>query len=191
MAMSNDNIIRIFKSDEGPGLSPEAKQRIIRAASAEYARAQTAPRRMWFPALSAVAAAAAIVILAMNLFHAAPLTEAEREKKVLAEFNQVFAGRLQAVITTGGKTEIVLSENDAPHGQPVMLRLNAEGQDIDVMSFSGQNVNLSVGGRQVSFDTLIDGKGGVILVGKDILWQDGKAVGTPSLNVKKAEALEM
>lgn len=195
--MDNEKIIKLFREDDGPGLSPVAKRRIVTLATQEFERAR--PQHQGFmgrfagmPVLAAVVACAAAVFGLWVTFQPAPMTDAERQKAVLAEFNAVFGTQLQAVITDDGKTQILLADKGAQRGQPVIIHLSGQGHDIDIMSFSGENVSLNVGGQQVSFDALIDGKGGVILAGEKLFWHGGvgKLEGAPDIQIK-AQALEM
>ena len=117
---------------------------------------------------------------------------AAREKILLSQLSEVFGDRLQAVITRGGKIQIVVSDVPGPRGQPVEIHIASVDGDVDIMSFSGRQVSLSVDGRQVSFDALVDGKGGVILAGEKLFWQDGKGAldGAPDVKIG-ARALDM
>ncbi|MEZ0225452.1 MAG: hypothetical protein ACAH83_12925 [Alphaproteobacteria bacterium] len=192
--MDNENIVKLFRDDDGPGLSPAAKRRIVTLATQEFERARPPQRGLMgrFAPMLAAAACAAIVFGFWAAFRQAPMTDAERQKTVLAEFNTVFGTQLQAVITDDGKTQILLADKGAQRGQPVIIHLSGQGHNIDIMSFSGENVSLNVGGQQVSFDALVDGKGGVILAGEKLFWNGGtgKLEGAPDIQIK-AQALEM
>lgn len=205
--MDNEKIVKLFQNDDQPGLSAAAKRRIVNMATAEFERAR--PQTRGFAAafrnkmsqfraipgftLSTSAACIAILFGLWTVFHQHPvMSDADRQKAVLAEFNKVFGTQLQAVITDDGKTQILLADKGAQRGQPVVIHLSGQGQNIDIMSFSGENVSLNVGGQQVSFDALVDGKGGVILAGEKLFWHGGvgKLEGAPNLKIK-AQALEM
>jgi hypothetical protein len=195
--MDNEKIVKLFREDDGPGLSPAAKRRIVSMATREFERTQRQRRGFMgrFSAtymLAAVAACAAIVFGLWTALQRAPMTDIDRQKRVLAEFNAVFGTQLQAVIKDDGKTQIFLADKGSARGQPVIIHLSGQGHDIDIMSFSGENVSLNIGGRPVSFDALVDGKGGVILAGERIFWHGGagKLEGAPGIQIK-AQALEM
>lgn len=204
--MDNEKIVKLFQNDDQPGLSAAAKRRIVNMATAEFVRAR--PQTGSFAAafhnkmsqfraipgltLSTCAACIAILFGLWTVFHHTPMSDAERQRAVLAEFNKVFGTQLQAVINADGKTQILLADKAAQRGQPVIIHLSGQGHDIDIMSFSGENVSLNIGGQPVSFDALVDGKGGVILAGEKIFWQGGagKLDGAPDIQIK-AQALEM
>jgi hypothetical protein len=142
-------------------------------------------------------AAAALAAMMIVVFHPrggdhVEVSVADRQKAVLAEFNAVFGARLQAVINADGKTQVVLADRDAPQGQPVHIHLSGSGHDVDIVSFSGENLSLMLNGQQVNFEALVDGKGGVILAGEKVFWHDGKGdvAGNPELKIN-ARALEM
>ena len=195
--MDNDKIVKLFREDDEPALSAAAKVRIVNAAVAEFERSR--PEAMRFgiirsrPAMALLAAAFAALLVVVFRPHPVEPTIADRQRAVLAEFNEVFGARLQAIINTDGKTQVVLAEGDQPHqGQPLHIHLSGPGHDVDIVSFSGENVSLSLGGKQVSFDALVDGKGGVILAGDRVFWHDGKGdvADSPGLKID-AHALEM
>lgn len=205
--MDNEKIVKLFRDDDQPGLSEAAKRRIVAMATTEFERAR--PQAGGFAAafrnkmsqfaaipgltLSTCAASVAILFGLWTVFNQHPVMNgAERQRAVLAEFNKVFGTQLQAVITDDGKTQILLADKGAQRGQPVIIHLSGQGHDIDIMSFSGENVSLNIGGQPVSFDALVDGKGGVILAGEKIFWHGGagKLEGAPDIQIK-AQALEM
>jgi hypothetical protein len=204
--MDNEKIIRLFRDGDGPGLGDAAKRRIVNAATFEFSR--TRPRHRGFgaalrnklaefaaiPMLTATTCAtvAALLFGIWTVFHQVTMTDLERQKRVLAEFNEVFGAKLQAVISTDGKTRIVLSESDGPQGQPIAIHLSSQGHNIDIVSFSGENVTFSVAGKQVNIDALVDGKGGVILAGEKLFWHAGRGEmqDVPDLKIT-AQALEM
>jgi hypothetical protein len=199
MAMDNDKIVKLFRDDDTPGLSEFSKARIVKAAVAEFELSKPQARKGFFVSYRAagVLAAAALAAVLIMMFHPhgggdAVVSTADRQKAVLAEFNAVFGARLQAVVNADGKTQVLLADKDAPQGQPVHIHLSGSGHDVDIVSFSGENLSLTLNGKQVNFEALVDGKGGVILAGEKVFWHDGKGDvgGDPELKVN-AQALEM
>lgn len=196
--MDNDKIVQLFRKDDGPGLSQTSRARIVNLAVAEFERSRQQPARrrgifIGYPALGMLAAAALAAIVIVALHGRQPeLSTVDRQKAVLAEFNAVFGARLQAIINADGKTQVLLAERDAPQGQPVHIHLSGSGHDVDIVSFSGENLSLSLNGRQVNFEALVDGRGGVILTGDKVFWHDGKGDVADDPNLKiNARALEM
>ncbi len=190
--MDNDKIVKLFRDEAEPGLSDMAKQRIIGAAVTEFERSRPARVSFMRPLAGLAIAAAVTCLLAVAIWPTAPapMSDAERQKAVLAEFNQVFGQRLQAVVNEDGKTEIILADKDQPRGQPLHIHLSGEGHSVDVTSFSGQNLTLTINGRQINFDALVDAKGGIILSGEKLFWHGGDAPAVDGLKVK-AQPLEM
>jgi hypothetical protein len=219
--MDNERIVNLFRDPGGPGLSEDAKTRIAARALEQYERARPSKPPGFLERLAGsfadlsrgyklaglAAGVAALFLLGVftgrGLPHegeknapqevaVAAAAGPEREKLLLAQFDQVFGDRLQAVITRGGKMQIVLSETGGQRGQPVLIHLKADDGDVDIMSFSGSKVSLAVDGKQVSFDTLVDGKGDVILAGDNVFWQAGKGQveGAPEVRIG-AKPLEM
>ena len=208
--MSDDEkIIKLLQDDGAPELGADAARRIAARATSEFIRTRPAAGggflHRFMEALSdkPLRLAGGFAVIALLCFFAwqgmhrgdsvvVAARDLDREKIVLAEFNELFGGRLQAVISTGGQTQIVLGEKDAQHGQPVVIHLSEKGQTVDIMSFSGENLQVSIGGRQVNFETLVDGQGGVILAGEKLFWQGGKASPGGAADLKiEAKALEM
>lgn len=203
-----EKIISLLQDGKAPELGEAAARRIAANATTEFIR--TKPARggafagfaaklaglMRGPALAggfALAVACAVIVWQGKSGDVVlPKDKIARQKVLLAEFNEMFNGKLQAVISMNGETKIVLGETSAEKGTPVAISLVADGKKVDIVSFSGQNVKLSLGGREVSFDTLDDGKGGVILAGDKIFWTShkGEARQAPGLKIK-AQLLEM
>jgi hypothetical protein len=218
--MAEDKIVELFREPQGPGLGEEAKRRIAAKALDRYEQsrprtsdlekvvpaglaAQFLAAPLYARAGAAAFAVAALLLVGISIGHRLPREDqpaqpelaknsAEREKILLAQLSEVFGDRLQAVISRGGKIQIIVSDAPGPRGQPVEIHLAAADGDVDIMSFSGRQVSLSVAGKQVSFDALVDGKGGVILAGEKLFWQDGKGAleGAPDVKIG-ARAFDM
>lgn len=179
----DDKIIRLLQEDGAPALGEDAKQRIAARAVAEFRQTRptvgTGMRRLpLWGGMALGAVAACLVMLLATRHDLSTVTnireQQEREQVMLAQFNDMFRGRLRAVISAGGQTQIVLSENDLPgQRQPVAIRLTEKGQTVDIVSFSGENVKVKIAGREVDFDTLVDGQGKVVLAGEELFWREG------------------
>ena len=198
----DDKIIKLLQDEGAPPLGEVAARRITNLVVTEFKNTQ--PRKAGFfasfrlPVMAAAGFAALVVACFFAWKTLLPDVgavivaggQAERERIILAQFNEMFDGRLQAVVTVNGKTQIVLGEQAAARGQPVAIHLSEQSQKIDIISFSGENLQVSIGGREVNFDTLVDAKGGVILAGENLFWNGGKAEGEPGLKIN-AKMLEM
>lgn len=206
-----EKIISLLRDEAAPPLGDAAAKRIAANAAAEFIRTKpgraslfgalriraNGMRRIPLMAGSFAAAALAAFAFVWQFAHQPsgvmlPKDAIERQRVLLAQFNELFGGKLQAVVTVNGQTQIILGETGTARGAPVVIRLNAEGQKIDILSFSGETVKVSVGGREVSFDALEDGRGGVILAGEKLLWtsRKGAAQHAPGMKIK-AQLLEM
>lgn len=202
-----EKIISLLRDEEAPALGEVAAKRVAANATTEFIRTQ--PARGGFlaglrarlvasgrgRALAggfALAMALAVIVWQGSGDVVQPKDKLERQKVLLAEFNEMFNGKLQAVISVNGETKIVLGETSAERGTPVAISLVVDGKKVEIVSFSGQNVKLSLGGREVSFDALDDGRGGVILAGDRIFWTShkGEARQAPGLKIN-AQLLEM
>jgi uncharacterized glyoxalase superfamily protein PhnB len=208
--MDDDKIISLFGEDREVKMDATSRKRILDLAAVEYSVIKTRRRPAEYSPhhaivhrpspLRAVFLTALVFCLFLGVawqrgsIQFGPAPQVQREKLLLAEFNELFGGRVQAVISAGGKTQIVLSEAGAPapRGQPVVIRFNDKGRDVEVMSFSGQTVQVNLDGRDVVFDTLVSGEGRVILAGEKVFWDGSKGEVTDAPAVKiRTEVLEM
>jgi uncharacterized glyoxalase superfamily protein PhnB len=199
--MDDDKIISLFGEDQGVKMDAAARRRILSHVSGEYDAAK--PHRMpgadasYMPPRPAgalrtvfmtVIACMAVLAIGWQQGHVRfGQDDAAREKVILAEFNELFGGRVQAVINAGGQTQIVLAEQGTVlQGQPVVIRFTDKGRDVEVMSYSGQTVQVSLGGRDVVFETLVSGDGRVILAGEKVFWDGsrGEIADAPGVKIK-------
>jgi hypothetical protein len=208
--MDDDKIISLFGEDSNAKMDAASRKRVLSLAAVEYTASKPHRRPAEYSPHHAVVHRAspvrAVFLTALVIFlflgvawqrgsiHFGEAPREQREKLLLAEFNQLFEGRLQAVISTGGQTQIVLAAAGAaaPRGQPVLIRFTDKGKDVEVVSFSGQTVQVQLGGRELVFDTLVNGEGRVILAGEKVFWDGSKGTVTDAPAVKiKTEVLEM
>jgi hypothetical protein len=106
--------------------------------------------------------------------------------RLIQELNDLFPGRIRAVIMEGPNSTIVLSEQPAAHGsEPVLVRLRRNGDSLVIVTFSGQSVDL---GPQ-RFEVLADGARGVLLVGEDFVWSSGGPAHLPPWTRVEARTL--
>ena len=208
--MDDDKIISLFGEDREVKMDATARKRILDLAAVEYSVVKPGRRPAEYSPHHAIVHRASpvravfLTVLVICLFlgvawqrgsiQFGQVPREQREKLLLAEFNELFNGRLQAVISAGGQTQIVLAEAgaSAPRGQPVLIRFTDKGKDVQVMSFSGQTVQMQLDGRDLVFDTLVNGEGRVILAGEKVFWDGSKGAVTDAPAVKiKTEVLEM
>lgn len=206
-----EKIISLLQDDAAPELGQAAAKRIAASAAAEFIRTKPGSvglfetlrmklnemSRIPFMVGSSAAVVLALFAVVWQFTHqppviALPQDGVERQKVLLAAFNEMFNGKLQAIVSVNGQTQLVLGENAVGKGTPVVINLTVGGQSVDIVSFSGQNVKVSVGGREVNFDALEDGRGGVILAGDKFLWtsRPGENIPAPGMEIN-AQLLEM
>lgn len=116
----------------------------------------------------------------------------QREKIVLAQFNEIFGQRLKAIISVNDKTEIILGNESIPHGQPLVIRMQDGAKSIKIVSFSGQNLQVNIGGKLINFDALLNSNGQVLLVGDNLFWDSGNTLLSHTRTQRiSAESLEL
>lgn len=97
----------------------------------------------------------------------------EGDLKLLAQLDQVFPGRVNAVIIRDGATELDLAER-APavnaSDQAVVIELSRDDQRLRVLSYSGRDVSLRLAAGTLDFSPLLTADGQVVLAGADFVW---------------------
>lgn len=127
-------------------------------------------------ALATLAAACIALLLALRT----PVTPAspapafsETDLKLLAQLDEVFPGRINAVIIRDGATELDLAEHGATAGatdQAVVIELARDRQRLRVLSYSGRDVSLRLAAGTLDFSPLLTADGQVVLAGADFVW---------------------
>lgn len=188
----DDKIAKLLQSDKySPSLDKETLARIVMNATAEFER--TKPVKISFfdtlkqriVSLSQMnialpVSALAAVILCVFLIPPKYKTvrtaqnDVQQEKYILAQFNEVFGEKLQAIISVNDKTQIVLGDKTVSRAQPIVIRIQDGENKIKIVSFSGQNLQVTVGDKLVNFDALVDSQGKILLVGDDLFWESGQ-----------------
>ena len=95
--------------------------------------------------------------------------------EVLRQYRESFPKQLRAVITQNSEADIVLSASgDTPDTQPVAIQIKRGGDEVKVLTFSGQNIVLTLNGKKFSFEVLLDGDGNILLIGEEFIWNSNK-----------------
>ncbi|MBI1216729.1 MAG: hypothetical protein GC185_13045 [Alphaproteobacteria bacterium] len=194
-----EKIISLLRDERAPALGEDATRRIAHAATQEFIRTRPAAGGGFRQALAGMlrpanndsgggglrAPVMAALLLAIFVGSLAVLShyremtgdrpqlaqdDAARQKTILAQFNAEFSGRVQAVISTDGHMQIVLGKRQTAEAQPIAISLAAGKRKVEILSFSGENVKVSLGGKELSFEALSDGGKGVILTGGKLFW---------------------
>ena len=93
------------------------------------------------------------------------------ERQVLEETVQLFSGKVAALVRSGGRSEVMLTENtQANHKQPVIIELRIGGETLRILTFSGQTIELELNGNRQRVEILATGEGEVLLTGSDFVW---------------------
>ncbi len=164
-----------------PAPSPEAADRALHRATiaAASSRAYVSINRIrtaWmFPVAAAFSAACLVVLLALR----APAPEASvpalsaTDLKLLAQLDEVFPGRINAVVIRDGATELDLAERGSAVNaadQAVVIELSRDNQRLRVLSYSGRDVSLRLAAGTLDFSPLLTADGQVVIAGADFVW---------------------
>ena len=174
-----------------PEPNPAARNRALHHALGALTAArptESVPIRPWtacFPAprwalAGAVAALALLAALGVALGLRRPSAERPSapaaERVVLSQMEALFGSRLDAVIEhPDGPPDIHLSAaaSAAPPSlaQPVLIQFHRAGSAATrVLSYSGREVCITLAGRRTCFESLVTGRGEVILNGERFCW---------------------
>ncbi len=94
--------------------------------------------------------------------------------RLLVEMERLFGSQLEAVVTTGGKTEVRLAPTvGSTNDQRIGLSFATKSARWEILTYSGQKICVNVDGRPHCFEVLADGEGEVLLVGDTFVWGPG------------------
>lgn len=142
----------------------------------------------------ALAAACLVVVLGGVVWKGLPISSASASDKEIAhseklyrEIAAVFPGRLRAVVQEGTDVKLLLSEqSDVPQSTPLFLKICAGASCRNVVTFSGQQIQVS--GEPM--DVLADAQGNVIVAGRRFVWSSVTPGGTAGPYRIQARMLE-
>jgi hypothetical protein len=109
------------------------------------------------------------------LAHLSPPAPAADALRLLAEVQQLFPHRLNAVIDRDGALQLDLAPADAALAadQPLLVEFTHAGHSVRVLGFSGRAVEVLLDGHPVRLTPLLTGRGSVLLAGDDFAWSPG------------------
>jgi hypothetical protein len=88
--------------------------------------------------------------------------------ELLAEVESLFPGQVAAVVSDGRETRVELTdapmETGTPTDQRVRVTLTKGTESLDVLTYSGRKVCVSLGDREVCLTPLIDQEGAIFLM---------------------------
>lgn len=92
-------------------------------------------------------------------------------QRTLQELEALFPGQVNAVIERDGQVDVELAEAHAGGtGQPIVVEFVQGSRVLRVLSYSGRQVCVDLGGAKACFEPLVTAEGSVILSGEDFLW---------------------
>ncbi|HKW30855.1 MAG TPA: hypothetical protein VJT54_16095, partial [Verrucomicrobiae bacterium] len=146
----------------------------IRELKRAEVRSRRAERR-WFPRLAWGLVTAACILMAFAVGHWRGQVETKtvassdilQNAKLIRETLAMFPNRVRAIVCDKNGFNLVLSDhNDVPDSTPIYIRVCDGEQCAAFVTFSGQEIAMA--GQEVT--VLSDGRGGIILEGKQFVW---------------------
>jgi hypothetical protein len=143
----------------------------------------------------ALAAAVAVICLGLVFFlgfwRGQPALSNDSQlaaaRKYYHEIEALFPNQVQAIVFDQRGTHLVLAkEPNVPASPPLYLKVCGPKGCQRFVTFSGQQIRVN---GDVC-DVLADGRGEVLLVGRQLLWSDAKAVAASDGYQVEARALE-
>ncbi len=168
-----------------PSVDSAARERGLHRALVALAQPQpvTAPVRtsagLWRGALVALAVGLGTGVLVFRgKVHdpAAAIDVAHADALTLAQMQSLFPGQLNAVIERDGAVQLDLAgqSSDVASAQPLVVQLERGGQRWRVLSYSGRTITLELQDGRVIFEALVTSEGGVVLSGRDFVWNSAQ-----------------
>jgi hypothetical protein len=110
---------------------------------------------------------------------------------VFAEVESMFSGRLLAVIKDGERLDLKLSDSveALPNDQRILITLRKNKRLIQILTYSGQPVNLQLAGHTSAITPLLSSDGSVMIVTDRLLLDGTKNPGFEGFSVS-AKAVE-
>lgn len=118
--------------------------------------------------------------------HQAGLFSTKDWRRIIAEAQDLFPGRLQAVVATGGELDVRLHhEQQRTSDQPILVALQAQdGAAVEMVSFSGEVVETEVGDSRVRLELFLTASDDVLLIGDHFFWTRRDSVGLDTLSIR-------
>ncbi len=173
--MNDDELQRQLRGFHVPESSASARERARHRALLALGVDAAAPdsarnRPVWaWGALGAIV----VVLLAVWIgaaHHTAP-EDLAGDRKILQQMQLLFPGQVDAVVQENGKTSLSVAQSTVVGSdQPVVILFKQGTQTIRVLSYSGHSVCLALGGQESCFEILATAAGGVLLEGRNHVW---------------------
>ena len=165
----------------------------VRPESLDLVRAWTFLRKLRLALVAGTSAG--LACLAIIVFRSSPNqpgVEISKEQFVAAriycrELEKLFPGQIRSIVFDQSGPHVVLSDTpNIPASPAVFLKICAGKNCQSIITFSGQSISLN--GQQC--EVLVDGTGGVILAGPQVLWTNRQGPEKPGRVRIEAKPLE-
>jgi hypothetical protein len=169
-----------LKSQTPPPCDPQVKGRILHRAKTALINAQntSTPEKTshWIPSW-VIPFSVGVTVCALFFFWGTPRTETislTEHRRIMKEMEALFHDQLTAVIEESGKTEVRLTNSSltpAPKTQRIMIVLSKEGSKINILSYSGQQIEVLLNGAKTILEPLVTGSGEIMILNGETLWK--------------------
>jgi hypothetical protein len=106
-------------------------------------------------------------------YHSAlPEPQLAQARKCFQEIEGLFPNQVRAIVFDQQHSRLVLSEQaDVPTSPPLYVKICGPHGCVSYVTFSGQQIRVNGD----VFEVLVDRQGGVLLVGRDMVWSSDRA----------------
>jgi len=196
MNKNDPDLPDILRALRPPAPSDEGREDALRRALQalhEPAPAPTGSNAVSWLLMGSLSTAACLLIFFFWLGMFRPQSASPISSHVLAEVEQLFPNQVTAVILDRGNMRLVLADTPAEEApdQRIRVTFTKGNRSLDVLTYSGREVCVSLDGRQVCFTPLQSGEGDVFVETQNALFRgsdkttiDGFEVTMQSLNGK-------
>jgi hypothetical protein len=192
MKSQEQNPEQILRALQTPASSDSIREKARHRALSAF-RNQTVPeqshrRHSWW----VYSSASVIGLIVIMLLAIVPRRELRTENiHVFSEVESMFSGRLLAAIKDGDHLDLKLSDSAETHpdDQRILITLRKKTRQIQIVTYSGQPVDLKLDGHTEALTPMLTGDGSVIIVTDHDLIQGTKNTGYEgySLSAKPIE----
>jgi|SRR5579859_1049166 len=182
--MNNAELEAILKKARAPERSEEFFEMFPQQVVRQLRHAEVRSRRVersWFPRLAWGLVATACILMAFAIGHWRGRMETKtvatndilQNAKLIRQTLATFPNRVRAIVCDKNGFNLILSDHDdVSDSTPIYIRVCDGEQCAAFVTFSGQEIAMA--GREVT--VLSDGRGGIILEGKQFVWSSDERV---------------
>ena len=112
-----------------------------------------------------IVSVAALILIAAFVMRSSIMNGADNSR-LFSEVENMFKGKLIAAIKDGDSLDLRIADSSAPLAmdQRILLTLKKGSHVIQVLTYSGREVSLSLSGRALKVTPLVSGDGSILLV---------------------------